>query len=159
MLHHVLDPELIIQIFASILLQRLKKDRQDQMETTNPFKNRSYLHVMINRLSKRNKIRMARIEDIKKTPAIVASKSSANELGWESFGRRGTTGSVLQHKLMARQRVAVDTITVGITVWGDQRVWKPQEGRGHGRGRGRTAGGRGRAIGQAIERFIVTVGL
>lgn len=47
---------------------------------------------------------------------------------------------------------------MGVTVWGDQRVWKPQEGRGHGRGGRRTARRRRRSIGQAVERFVVTIG-
>src|SRR5216684_66769 len=52
---------------------------------------------------------------------------------------------------MAPQSRAVDTITMGVTVWGDQRVWKPQEGNGHGRGRRGTAG-------QVVELFVVTTG-
>ena len=98
--------------------------------------------MMKNRLSKRKKIRMVGIKHIKKTPAIAASEFSADELRRESVGRRGTTGRVLQHKLVTCQRLAVDTITVGITVRRDECVWKPEEGRGHG-GRGRrTARGR-----------------
>jgi hypothetical protein len=114
--------------------------------------------MMENGLSKGKKIRMVGIKDIKKTPAIAASEFSADELGWGSVGRRGTAGRVLQHKLMTGQRLAVYTITVGITVWRDQCVWKPKEWRGHGRGRRRTAWGRWRTVGQANERFIVTVG-
>jgi hypothetical protein len=59
---------------------------------------------------------------------------------------------------MARQSWTVDTVTVGIAVRRDQRVWKSQEGRGHGRGGRRTARRGRRPIGQAIERFIVTIG-
>src|SRR5216684_7654304 len=59
---------------------------------------------------------------------------------------------------MARQGRAVDTITMGVTVWGDQRVWKAQEGSGHGRGGRGTARRRQRSIGQAVEPFVVTIG-
>src|SRR5712671_653702 len=100
---------------------------------------------------------MVRIKHVKKTPAIATSKFSADELCRGSIWRRGTTGSVLHHKLMTSQSRAVDAITVGITVWGNERVWKSQEGRGHGRGRGGTARRRGRSIGQAIEGFIVSI--
>jgi len=95
-----------------------------------------------NRLSKRKKIGMVGIKHIKKTPAIAASEFSADELCREGAGRRGATRRVLQHKLVTCQRLAVDTITVGITVRRDQCVWKPEERRGHGGRRRRTARGR-----------------
>jgi hypothetical protein len=154
MLHHVFHPEFVVQIIASILLQRLKEAVSESEEQIK-FKITLHLHMTINSLSKRKKIRMVGIEHIKKTPAIAANIFSADKL---SVGRRGTTRSVLQHKFMARQSLAVDAITVGITVGGDQRVWKPQEGRGRGRGGRRTARGRRRSVGQAVERLTVTVG-
>jgi hypothetical protein len=79
MLHHVFHPELIVQIFTSILLQRLER-AHNEFRTTDPFKNHSHLHMMKNRLSKRKKVRMVGIKDIKKAPAIAASEFSADEL-------------------------------------------------------------------------------